>query len=106
MAGMIDVTDVKVVPVQGEGPTRAMASVTLGESFVVHGLRVVEGEKGLFVTMPQRKDGQGNYRDVAHPVTPEMRAVMSSAVLEGYEQAMERGERPRTAPARAQGIDR
>jgi stage V sporulation protein G len=100
MAGMIDVTDVKVAPVQGEGPTRAMASVTLGESFVVHGLRVVEGEKGLFVAMPQRKDGQGNYRDVAHPVTPEMRAVVSSAVLEGYQQAIERGERPREKPSR------
>lgn len=91
----IDVTDVKVTPVKGDGNTRAVASVTLGDSFVVHGVRVVEGEKGLFVSMPQRKDGQGAYRDVAHPVTAEARALVASKVLEGYQQAIERGERPR-----------
>lgn len=91
----IEVSDVRVQPVKGEGATRAMASVTLGDSFVVHGVRVVESEKGLFVAMPQRKDGQGQYRDVAHPVSAELRARISSAVLEGYQQAIERGERPR-----------
>jgi stage V sporulation protein G len=82
---MVDVTQVKVVPIRGEGATRAMASVTLSESFVVHGLRVVESEKGLFMAMPQRKDAEGNYRDVAHPITPEARAVVSSLVLEEYQ---------------------
>lgn len=97
---MIDVTEVKVVPIRGEGATRAMASVTFGESFVVHGVRVVEGENGLFVAMPQRKDGQGNYRDVAHPVTHDMRTLVTHAVLEEYEKAMERGERTRDVGSR------
>ena len=92
---MIEVTEVKVVPVRGEGATRAMASVTLADAFAVHGIRVVEGDKGLFVAMPQRKDGQGNYRDVAHPVTSDFRAFLASHVLEEYQRVMERGERPR-----------
>ena len=100
---MIEVTGVKVVPIRGEGATRAMASVMLAESFVVHGVRVVEGEKGLFVAMPQRKDAEGNFRDIAHPVTPEARALVASFVLEEYERVMERGERPRQVPSRSRG---
>jgi stage V sporulation protein G len=92
---VIEVTGVKVVPIRGEGATRAMASVTLGDSFVVHGVRVVEGQNGLFVTMPRQKDGEGNYRDIAHPITAEARALMASSVLEEYQRAMERGDRPK-----------
>jgi stage V sporulation protein G len=77
------------------GPTKAIGSVTIADAFVVHGVRVVESEKGLFVAMPQRKDGD-RYRDVAHPVTSEMRALMASSVLEEYQrlksrEAQERG---------------
>lgn len=97
---VLDITDVKVVPIRGEGATRAMASVTFGEAFTVHGLRVVEGENGLFVAMPQRRDAQGNYRDVAHPITAEMRGVLSSFVLEEYQRVMERGEKPREVNSR------
>lgn len=97
---MVEATDVRVVPIRGEGPTRAMASVTLGEEFVVHGIRVIEGEKGLFVTMPQRKDGEGNYRDIAHPVTSDMRSLLAHAVLEEYERAIERGDKPREKGSR------
>lgn len=100
---MIDVTEVKVVPIRGEGATRAMASVTLADSFVVHGVRVVEGEKGLFVTMPRQRDSEGNFRDVAHPVTAEARALVSSKVLEEYQRAMERGERPKSVESRSRG---
>ena len=98
---MVDITGVKVVPVRGEGATRAMASVTFADSFVVHGVRVVESEKGLFVAMPQRRDNEGNYRDIAHPVTPEARALVSSVVLEEYQRAMERGERPKSVQPRS-----
>lgn len=94
---MVDVTQVKVVPIRGEGATRAMASVTFSDSFVVHGLRVVESEKGLFVAMPQRREAEGTYRDMAHPITPEARALVASVVLEEYQRAMERGERPKAA---------
>lgn len=99
----VDVTEVKVVPIRGEGATRAMASVTFGGAFTVHGLRVVEGEKGLFVAMPQRKGPDGQYRDLAHPTTAEMRTLVSHAVLEGYEKALERGERPKEVTSRSRG---
>lgn len=98
---VVDVTGVKVVPIRGEGATRAMASVTFAESFVVHGVRVIEGEKGLFVAMPRQRDSEGNFRDVAHPVTAEARALVASKVLEEYQRAIERGERPRSVQTRA-----
>jgi stage V sporulation protein G len=97
---MIEVTGAKVVPIRGEGATRAMASVTFNESFVVHGVRVVEGENGLFVAMPRQRDSEGNYRDIAHPITAEARALVASMVLEEYQKAMERGERPNEVRSR------
>ena len=92
---MIQVTNVQLHELGEGGPTKAIGSVTIGNAFVVHGVRVVESEKGLFVAMPQRKDGD-RYRDVAHPVTSEMRAMLGSAVLEEYQrmksrEAQERG---------------
>jgi stage V sporulation protein G len=96
---MVPVTDVKLFPITEPGPTRAIGSVTLAGAFVIHGVRVVEGENGLFVAMPQKKDGN-KYRDVAHPITGPMRGLLSSAVLEAYEQLQVR-EQP--APKRASG---
>lgn len=86
---MIPVTNVQLHDLGQDGPTRAIGSVTIGGAFVVHGVRVVESEKGLFVAMPQRKEGD-RYRDVAHPVTAEMRTLVSHAVLEEYERVKTR----------------
>ena len=80
----IPVTRVELHNLGDSGPTKAIGSVTIGNVFVVHGVRVVDSEKGLFVAMPQRKDGD-RYRDVAHPVTSEMRAMVGSAVLEEFQ---------------------
>jgi stage V sporulation protein G len=91
---MLPVTGVQLHEVGDSGPTKAIGSVTIGNCFVVHGVRVVEAEKGLFVAMPQRKDGE-RYRDVAHPVTSEMRTIMGSAVLEEYQRMKERGKEER-----------
>jgi stage V sporulation protein G len=91
---MLPVTGVQLHEVGDSGPTKAIGSVTIGNCFVVHGVRVVESEKGLFVAMPQRKDGE-RYRDVAHPVTSEMRAIMGSAVLEEYQRMKDRGAQER-----------
>lgn len=88
----IPVTHVQLHDLGDRSSTRAIGSVTLGNSFVIHGVRVVEGEKGLFVAMPQRKDGE-KYRDVAHPVTAEMRGLLANAVLEEYQRMKGRGER-------------
>lgn len=93
-AEALPVTGVQLHEVEDTGPTKAIGSVTIGHCFVVHGVRVVEGEKGLFVTMPQRKDGD-RYRDVAHPITAEMRSLMSVAVLEEYQRSVERSRRQR-----------
>jgi len=81
---LIPITNVQLHDLGKDGPTRAIGSVTIGGAFVVHGVRVVESEKGLFVAMPQRKEGD-RYRDVAHPVTAEMRTLVSHAVLEECE---------------------
>lgn len=96
---VIPVTGVQLHEVGEGGPTRAIGSVTIGDACVVHGVRVVESEKGLFVVMPQRKDGE-RYRDVAHPVTADMRAMVGSAVLEEYQRLKEWGQQERGRGAR------
>lgn len=93
-AMVIPITRVQLNMVAGNGPTRAVGSVTLGEAFVVHGIRVVQSSNGLFVAMPQRKDGE-QFRDVAHPITAEFRARLGSAVLEEYQKVKDRGDRER-----------
>jgi stage V sporulation protein G len=90
----IPVTRVELHDLGDSGPTKAIGSVTIGNVFVVHGVRVVDSEKGLFVAMPQRKDGD-RYRDVAHPVTSEMRALVGSAVLEEYQRVRTRDSQER-----------
>lgn len=97
-AAMLPITSVELHEVGESGPTRAIGSVTLGNAFVVHGVRVVEGQTGVFVAMPQRKDGD-RYRDVAHPITAEMRAILASAVLEEYQR-----QRERNLPSRSRDI--
>jgi len=90
----IPITNVQLHDLGNDGPTRAIGSVTIGGAFVVHGVRVVESDKGLFVAMPQRKEGD-RYRDVAHPVTAEMRNQVAHAVLEEYERVKTRGAQER-----------
>lgn len=91
----IPVTRVELHDLGDGGPTKAIGSVTIGDVFVVHGIRVVESDKGLFVAMPQRKDGD-RYRDVAHPITLEMRSAVGSAVLDQYQRLKARDIRVRT----------
>ncbi|MBQ8322458.1 MAG: SpoVG family protein [Clostridia bacterium] len=68
--------------------TKAFASVNIGDAFAVHGIKIVEGEKGVFVSMPQRKDGE-DYKDVFHPITAEAREEMNKQILNAYEQKLE-----------------
>ena len=95
----IPVTKVELHDLGDAGLTKAIGSVTIGDVFVVHGVRVVESEKGVFVAMPQRKDGD-RYRDVAHPVTSEMRATVGAAVLEEYQRLRSREDRTQSRVAR------
>ncbi len=68
---------------------RAVASITFDEEFVVHNLRVVNGDKGLFVAMPSRKLPNGEYRDVAHPINTETRERIQNVVLDEYNRVKE-----------------
>ncbi len=83
----MQITEVRVKKVNFEGRTRAFVSVTFDDCFAVHDLRVVEGDGGLFVAMPNRRLPNGERRDVAHPVTNDFRLVLQKAVLDAYEQA-------------------
>lgn len=82
------VSDVKVYKVEGKDKLRATATITLSEAFMVHGLKIIEGEKGLFVVMPAVKKN-GMFKDIAHPITVEMRNEIISAVLDEYDKQPE-----------------
>lgn len=81
------VTDVRVRKILTEGKMKAIVSVTLDDMFVVHDVKVVEGQNGLFVAMPSRKTPDGEFRDIAHPITASAREVIQNAVLQAYEAA-------------------
>lgn len=79
----MNVTGVKVYKIEGKDKLRATATITLDDAFMVHGLKIIEGETGLFVVMPAVKKN-GVFKDIAHPVTSEMRNAIVNAVLEEY----------------------
>lgn len=78
------VTDVRMRRINSESKMKAVASITIDEDFVVHDVRVVEGPNGLFVAMPSRKTTEGEFRDVAHPITADARETISEIVLKAY----------------------
>ena len=79
------ITSVNVKIIESEnGKMKALASVVLNDCFAIHDIRIIEGEKGLFIAMPSRKTSSGEYRDVAHPITPECRKMFEDAILEEY----------------------
>ena len=70
-----------------DGKMKAVVSITLDDEFVVHDIKVIEGEKGLFIAMPSRKASDGEYRDIAHPINSETRERIQTIILEQYEKA-------------------
>ena len=80
----MQITDVRVRKVSKEGKMRAVVSITIDNEFVVHDIKVIEGEKGLFIAMPSRKASDGEYRDIAHPINSETRDRIQSLILEAY----------------------
>ena len=82
------ITDVRVRKIAKEGKMKAIVSVTLDDEFVVHDIKVIEGEKGLFIAMPSRKTADGEYRDIAHPINSETRQQMQEVILREYENAI------------------
>lgn len=89
------ITDVRIRKLNDEGKMKAVVSITLDEEFVVHDIKIIEGKNGLFVAMPSRKMGEGDFRDIAHPLTSETRGKIKDAIFAEYEKALsERDEAP------------
>lgn len=82
------ITDVRIRAVSGEGRIKALASITIDNQFVVHELRVIDGQNGPFVAMPSRKMADGEYKDIAHPLNNETRQAVQEAVLRAYDRSM------------------
>lgn len=83
----MQITDVRIRKISKEGKMKAVVSITLDDEFVVHDIKVIEGEKGLFIAMPSRKASDGEYRDIAHPINSETRERIQTIILEQYEKA-------------------
>ena len=86
----MQITDVRVRKVVAkEGKLKAVVSITIDDEFVVHDIKVIEGEKGLFIAMPSRRSSDGEYRDTAHPINSATREKMQKLILERYEESMQ-----------------
>ncbi|MBE5969264.1 MAG: septation regulator SpoVG [Lachnospiraceae bacterium] len=84
----MQITDIRVRKMTKDSKMKAVVSVAFDNEFVVHDIKVIEGEKGLFVAMPSKKSNDGEYRDVAHPITSESRDKLQKAIIEAYEKAL------------------
>ena len=93
----MQITDVRIRKVAKEATLKAVVSITIDNEFVVHDIKVIEGEKGLFIAMPSRKAADGEYRDIAHPINSDTRNMIQTLILEQYE-AMNLGDIDATAP--------
>lgn len=83
----MQITDVRVRKVAKEGKMKAIVSITLDNAFVVHDIKVIEGDKGLFIAMPSKRSQDGEYRDVAHPINSATRDEIQRVILDSYEKA-------------------
>ena len=81
----MNITDVRIRKVETDNRMKAIASITLDDCFVIHDLRVIQGDEHLFVAMPSRKTSGGEYKDVAHPISPEFRTDLQDKILAEYE---------------------
>lgn len=81
------ITDVRVRKMTQDSKMKAIVSITIDDEFVVHDIKVIEGEKGLFIAMPSKKASDGEYRDIAHPINSETRDRIQRIILESYEKA-------------------
>ncbi len=85
----MNITDVRIRKVAKDGKMKAVVSVTLDDEFVVHDIKVIEGDKGLFIAMPSRKSAEGEYKDIAHPINSSTRMQLQNIIIDAYEKALE-----------------
>lgn len=93
----MQITDIRVRKLTKEGKIKAVVSVTFDDVFVVHDIKVIDGDKGLFIAMPSRRAGDGEYRDIAHPINSDMRDRLQSEILAKYEEAVKESRENETA---------
>jgi stage V sporulation protein G len=85
----MNITDVRVRKVAKEGKMKAVVSVTWDDAFVVHDIKVIEGDKGLFIAMPSRKSAEGEYKDIAHPINSATRELLQNIIIDAYQKALQ-----------------
>ncbi|MDO4541886.1 MAG: septation regulator SpoVG [Bacillota bacterium] len=101
----MNITDVRVRKLLPEGKMKAIVSVTLDNAFVIHDVKVVDGQSGLFVAMPSRKTPNGEFRDIAHPISQDARDILQEKVLEKYYEALALEEADNVSEAEDQEMD-
>ena len=83
------ITDVRIRKIAAEGKIKAIVSITFDNEFVVHDIKVIEGQNGLFIAMPSRKTPDGEFKDIAHPINTDTREKIQTSILKAYEAAVE-----------------
>ena len=104
----MEITDVRVRKVGGDGKMKAVASVTFDNDFVVHDIKIIEGQNGMVIAIPSRKTLDGEYRDIAHPINSDMRARLQDLILKQYDQLMQnrlQGEKSPLKPISIRKMD-
>ena len=84
----MEITDIRVRKIASDGKMKAIVSVTLDNMLVIHDIKVIEGVEKMFVAMPSRKNAEGEYKDIVHPITSQLRETLQSAILAKYEEAL------------------
>lgn len=80
----MNITDIRIRNVEKAGKMKAVASITIDDEFVIHDIKIIEGDKGMFIAMPSRKAADGEYKDIAHPIKSETREEMQRRILEQF----------------------
>jgi putative septation protein spoVG len=83
----MQITDVRVKKINSQNRMKAIASITIDEVFVIHDIKVIESDKGLFIAMPSKKTPNGEFKDIAHPINTETREMIQNAIIEKYNEA-------------------
>lgn len=84
----MNITDVRIRKISDDGKMKAVVSITFDDEFVVHDIKIIDGQNGLFIAMPSRKMGEGDFRDIAHPLLSETRAKIKEAIFAAYEKVL------------------
>ena len=84
----MNITDIRIRKMTSEGKMKAIVSVTLDDMLVIHDIKVIEGVEKMFVAMPSRKNAEGEYKDIVHPITSELRETLQSAILAKYDEVL------------------